>query len=111
MIEIFRRLFGGVATLGKPRSPGWRALRERHLAANPCCIACGSTKNVVPHHVVPFHVNPSRELDPDNLVTLCESPTFNCHLFFGHFKRWDRHNPSVAEDARVWRAKMEGGPS
>lgn len=46
------------------------------------------------------------ELDPNNLVTLCENPTFNCHLFFGHLKRWDKHNPRVVEDAAFWKSRL-----
>lgn len=110
LMSVLLRLFGrsseDMETLGTPRSPGWRILRKKHLDSHPNCIVCGSSKNVVPHHVVPFHLDPSRELDPSNLVTLCESPSFNCHLFFGHLKRWDRHNPTVVEDAAIWRAKI-----
>lgn len=95
-----------IEALGSPRSSGWRSLRDQHLKENPACVVCGSLRKVVPHHVVPFHVDPSRELDPTNLVTLCESPTFNCHLFFGHLKRWDLHNPTVVQDAAVWRQRI-----
>lgn len=95
-----------VEALAAPRSSAWRRLREQHLRGKPRCEVCGSTNKVVPHHIIPFHVDPSRELDPTNLVSLCESPTFNCHLFFGHLKRWDRHNPRVLEDARMWRERM-----
>lgn len=110
MLKFLRMLLGmtreEVEALSTPRSSAWRILRKAHLEANPCCEACGSRQRVVPHHIVPFHVDPSRELDPLNLVSLCESPTFNCHLFFGHLKRWDRHNPTVLEDARSWRERM-----
>lgn len=92
--------------LSVPRSPAWRALRNRHLREHPECAVCGSRNDVVPHHVVPFHVDPSRELDPTNLLTLCEGRTFNCHLFFGHLRRWDRYNASVVEDAATWRRKV-----
>jgi len=105
--RVFGFLKDGLGTLGTPRSAAWKALRKKHLEENPCCIVCGSRTNAVPHHVVPFSVDPSRELDPANLVTLCESRTFNCHLFFGHLKRWDRHNRHVVEDARLWRARIE----
>jgi 5-methylcytosine-specific restriction enzyme A len=110
MLNLLRRLMGlssgEIEALATPRSAGWRVLRKQHLGMHPECIVCGSRKKVVPHHVVPFHVDPSRELDPSNLVTLCESPTFNCHLFFGHLKRWDRYNPNVVEDAATWRLKI-----
>lgn len=114
-MDIGRRLLGfikdGIGTLAAPRSAAWRSLRKKHLEENPRCIVCGSRKNTVPHHVVPFSVDPSKELDPANLVTLCENATFNCHLFFGHLKRWDRHNRHVVEDARFWRSRMEEAES
>jgi len=115
MLNLLLRLLGlspkGIDALAAPRSAGWRNLRRQHLEQNPECIVCGSKKNVVPHHVVPFHVDPSKELDPSNLVTLCEGSTFNCHLFFGHFRRWERFNPDVVEDARFWREKIERASS
>jgi len=61
---------------------------------------------VVPHHVVPVHIDPSRELDPENLVTLCEGPSFNCHLFFGHLRNWSSFNPDIRKDAEEWRKKL-----
>jgi 5-methylcytosine-specific restriction endonuclease McrA len=115
MLRLLLKLLGfsggEIDALAALRSPGWKSVRREHLLANPRCIVCGSTRGVVPHHVVPFHVAPDRELDPSNLVTLCESPTFNCHLFFGHLKRWDRHNPNVAEDAAHWSIRITGGGS
>jgi hypothetical protein len=95
-----------IDALSEPRSSRWKEVRKEHLKRFPECEACGSRKSVVPHHIVPFHVDPSKELDPENLVSLCESPTFNCHLFFGHLKRWDRHNPHVVEDAKTWRLRI-----
>jgi hypothetical protein len=94
-----------IEALGTPRSPKWKRLRDDHIRRNPACIVCGNTKNIVPHHIVPVHQNPERELDPENLVSLCEGDTFNCHLFFGHLRNWSKHNPNVVEDARVWREK------
>lgn len=105
-MEFFGIVGNDISSLKVPRSSGWRTVRRNHLKAYPNCIVCGSTMNVVPHHVVPFHVDPLMELDPENLVTLCESPSFNCHLFFGHLKRWDRHNPDILKDAEEWRRKL-----
>jgi len=111
MFWAFKRLIGfyweEIQALSSPRSSAWRSLRKKHLEEHPQCAACGCSKNVVPHHKIPFHVDPSRELDPSNLISLCESPSFNCHLFFGHLKRWDWSNPKVEEDAAYWRARME----
>ena len=111
MIELSKRIIAmlelSVGRLSVQRSAAWKSLRKRHLRDNPRCEACGSTENVVPHHVVPVRLDPSKELDPNNLVSLCEGRTFNCHLFFGHLKRWDRHNPKVFDDAKAWRARIE----
>jgi len=90
-----------------PRSSGWRRVRNEHLLKFPNCAICGGTKNCVPHHIVPFHVDPSRELDPDNLITLCEG-SFNCHLFFGHLKNWTRNNSNIVEDAKFWCDRLMG---
>lgn len=68
---------------------------------------CGGRKMVEVHHKVPFHVDPARELDPANLITLCESKKggVNCHLFLGHLGNYKHANPTVAEDAANWAAK------
>lgn len=100
-------LFGNVSSLEAPRSRLWRLVREKHLECNPECAVCGRKKNLVPHHVVPVHIDPSRELDPENLITLCEGPSFNCHLFFGHLRDWRRFNPDVREDATAWSKKIQ----
>lgn len=108
MIEFaFIFLRRSISVLGKPRSRLWREVRDRHLKENPECAVCGRRKNVVPHHVVPVHVDPSRELDPGNLISLCEGPAFNCHLFFGHLRDWSSFNPEVREDAKIWREKTK----
>lgn len=93
--------------LSMPRSKEWKKVRSEHLMKNPLCAVCGGCRNVVPHHIVPFHRDPTKELDPENLISLCEGDTFNCHLFFGHFRNWLKCNPNVVEDARVWREKTK----
>lgn len=85
----------------------WRRVRDEHLRNHPECAVCGRKTNLVPHHVVPVHVDPSLELDPGNLITLCEGPAFNCHLFFGHLRNWTRFNPDVRADAAEWRRRLE----
>lgn len=59
------------ATTGQPRSSEWPAVRDAHLSACPTCAACGSRIDPQVHHVVPFHKDPTKELDPANLLTLC----------------------------------------
>lgn len=81
---------------GKPgagsRSSRWPSVRAAHLRRQPFCAACGGTAKLEVHHLIPFHVNPAKELDPSNLLTLCESGAGNCHLTFGHvgdYKCWN----------------------
>jgi hypothetical protein len=92
-------------SLGRPRSAAWRKVRSEHLKNNPECAVCGRKENLVPHHVVPVHVDPSLELSHENLITLCEGPSFNCHLFFGHLRDWTKHNPEIRKDAEYWRGR------
>lgn len=111
MFKFLKSFFSGLSVeeiqiLALPRSSKWKKLRIQHLEKNPVCAVCGSKKNIVPHHVVPVHVDPSRELDPTNLISLCENQSFNCHLFFGHLKNWSRCNPNVIEDAQAWNLKL-----
>lgn len=111
LFYVYGFSFDEIRVLSLPRSPEWKKVRLEHLSKNPRCAVCGNYKNVVPHHIVPFHVDPSKELDPSNLISLCEGDTFNCHLFFGHFRNWTKHNPEVTEDARIWNEKTkEAGP-
>lgn len=95
-----------IKALALPRSNDWKKLRKEHLIKNPNCAVCGSKKNVVPHHIIPIKEDPAKELDPENLITLCENKTFNCHLFFGHLKNWNKYNINVVSDAEFWRKKI-----
>jgi len=89
-----------------PRSGGWRTVEKHHVAAHPDCAACGRIgtrlKPNQVHHVEPFHLDPARELDPANLVTLC--PTH--HKVFGHCDCWRWVNPHCREDAATHRRRV-----
>ncbi len=89
------------------RSPKWAAVRAAHLKRFPTCAACGSTKNLECHHLWPFHLYPSLELSPENLLTLCEGDTCNCHLVFGHAGRWNLFSPYAREDAAAHLARRK----
>lgn len=60
-------------------STRWRSLRLNHLRNNPLCVDCKRqgiiqiAKHV--HHVIERKRDPSRELDPTNLESLCVA----CH--------------------------------
>ena len=86
------------------RSDVWDKLRLNHYKAHPTCAACGSKKFVQVHHIVPFQVEPSGELDPKNLITLCVD-TNNCHLMIGHGGEVESYNPNVVADAAAALAK------
>jgi len=108
MFKFIKKLLGNnLETLSVPRSSKWNKVRKEHLKKYPTCCACGGDKKVTPHHIVPVHVNPSLELDFDNLITLCEDSSFNCHLFFGHFKNWRLYNPNVVNDSKNWLKKIK----
>jgi 5-methylcytosine-specific restriction protein A len=91
-----------------PRSPHWPACRKAHLAAHPTCAACGGTTHLQVHHKKPFHLHPELELDPANLITLCESPGVDHHLHVGHLGDWKGFNPNVDRDASRELARHKG---
>jgi 5-methylcytosine-specific restriction enzyme A len=77
------------------RSPRWRDVREAHLRTQPNCQVCGTKTGVEVHHKIPVHIDPARELELVNLITLCERN--GCHFLFGHGRDWRAFNPSVVE--------------
>lgn len=89
----------------EPRSPMWPKVRAEHLKAHPECVACGQTDDLQVHHIVPFHNDPSKELDPKNLITLCVDGIghTDCHLMFGHAGNFKCNNPNVVADAKRFR--------
>lgn len=79
-------VFGGKPMLlGGPRSSHWPKIRKEHLNKESCCQACGGEKELNVHHIIPYHIDKTKELDPDNLITLCEGGGINCHFFFRAF--------------------------
>jgi hypothetical protein len=87
----------GLPVYGAARSGKWKAKEEQWLELHPNCAACGGTRECVGHHKDPFHLHPEEELDPANLITLCNY--HGCHLAFGHNYDWHAHNPHVELDA------------
>ena len=88
------------------RSRFWPKLRREHLKKERYCQVCGTSKFLVPHHIKPVHLFPELELKADNLITLCESPGFWCHLLFGHLGCFRSYNPQVVSDVRLWHNKI-----
>ncbi len=96
------------ATFGSRRSSQWPRVRREHLEEHPYCIACGSRKKLRVHHLRPFHLFPELELDPGNLVTICQRKKYgiNCHLLVGHRGNFRKINFDCVRDARYWYDKM-----
>jgi 5-methylcytosine-specific restriction protein A len=96
---------------GTRRSGEWSRVRDDHIKEHPVCEVCGGRDNLNVHHVEPYHLHPEKELDPTNLITLCEAPGHNCHFIFGHLLNWRSFNSHVREDAAIWREKIHTRPS
>ena len=90
------------------RHPRWASVRKDHLRREPACAACGGSRKLEVHHILPVSApgGRERELDPDNLITLCEPH----HALFGHFMDYCSWNPSVREDATHWRERIRNRP-
>lgn len=106
--EILKDRIKGKAPKGARRSKDWSDVRKEHLIRNPRCEVCGSTKKLEVHHIVPFHIAPDLELEPTNLMTLCESKKYGltCHQLIGHLGNYRRINAAVKLDAMTWRMKL-----
>ncbi len=88
------------------RSPEWRRVRAEHLEMEPDCQVCGTTIGVEVHHKIPVHIDPYKELDPLNLITLCQRN--GCHYLFGHGRDWRAFNPKVVLDVAHARRMISG---
>lgn len=79
------------------RHSRWPAVRAEHILRHPQCVICGDKDGLEVHHVVPVHVDSSKELVPANLRTVCRS----CHSLVGHGAgRWQSWNPCFDDDAK-----------
>jgi hypothetical protein len=98
-----------------PRSPHWPHVEKAVLHLHPFCACCGKdkpTKGLQVHHVIPFHFatalgRPDLELDPRNLIVLCETehndPEANHHLAVGHLGNFkSAGNLHAFEDAEIF---------
>jgi hypothetical protein len=101
LLDLFRRPDPGLVAAGVPRSGKWAAWLKAFLKGKSC-IACGQREALTGHHVVPYHIDPSRECDPTNVVPMCGD---RCHLVHGHFNDYSLDNPTVREDCAAYNAK------
>ena len=102
----------GKHPLSAKRSDRWPTVRKQHLLAHPTCELCGGHEDLEVHHKQCFHLHPELELDPTNLITLCEAKKngVNCHLFLGHLGNFKSVNVTVAVDAKLWRIRIVNRP-
>lgn len=102
----------GKHPLDAKRSSQWPSVRKKHLEFFPACAVCDGTVDIQVHHIHPFHLRPEMELDPANLITLCESKKagVSCHLWFGHLGNFKSHNNTVSKDAPKWQIKLKNRP-
>ena len=98
LLETIKEKLTGKVPLFYRRSSKWPTVREHFLKSNPACAACGQTDHLQVHHIRPFHLDPSLELNTGNLITLCEDE-YLCHLKIGHLGSFKKENPEVRKDA------------
>lgn len=90
----------------KPGAGDWKTFNDGIDRSR--CRCCGASDNLNVHHIDPFHDDPTLELNPTNLVTLCREH----HFKVGHYDRekkssnWKSANPNVCADCDKMRAKL-----
>lgn len=103
ILALYQQLLAALLltkTFGVARSGDWFSWRREHI--HPNCDICGTTKKLELHHILPFHLFPSQEKNPDNVVTLCR----RCHKIFGHLDNFYSYNPDVKKDIVIWEEKI-----
>ena len=106
MINTLRGIFREHIVKRLTRSSGWSKVRKEFLEKNPTCACCGGTTLLNVHHKMPFHDDPSKELDPENLITLCMGKN-ECHLKIGHGDNFKCYNDKVEEMSKKVLEKPE----
>jgi 5-methylcytosine-specific restriction endonuclease McrA len=99
--------------LSRPRSSKWSKVRNNLVVEKVVCAVCGGGEKLEVHHIKPFHLHPELELEPSNLIVLCESNKggMNCHLAVGHLGSYKSFNVDVITDSATWKKKIESRPS
>lgn len=91
-----------------PRSPAWAHVRYVHLLIEAKCQWCGGSEDLAVHHIVMYHLDKSKELDSDNLITLCMAPGKKCHYRQGHMGvSWLVADPDIREKCNKHQQKGE----
>jgi len=108
IIKKIKDVIEGKASIDHRRSSKWPTVRKHHLKNNPNCALCEGTDKLEVHHIKPFYEHPELELEPSNLLTLCESYSYGicCHRTVGHLGNYKKINPNVVEDSKIWNSKL-----
>lgn len=108
MAGLFRELVVKRIT----RSSKWPKFRSENISDT--CACCGKSVRFLRkfrmclHHITPFHIRPDLELNPANVLTLCNNP--RCHLDRGHLGDWRSWNWNVTKDCELWLWKFQTRP-
>ena len=88
------------------RSPRWEETRREFVRQHPQCEVCArpALGELNVHHIIPFDMaascgRPDLELDPRNMITLCEGIQDH-HLLLGHLGDRQSYNQHVRNDAK-----------
>lgn len=98
-VNLLRNSFRDIKITTK-RSSKWPKVEKDFKEKNPNCACCGSNIRIQVHHKKPFHLDPSLELDINNLISLCMSKK-ECHLMIGHGNDFKSYNPNIERDAHT----------
>ena len=98
-------------TFGAARSSAWPAFRKRYEKIEPKkCKVCGDDRSEL-HHILPFHKDPSREMDSTNVIWLCDGAgTLEHHRGLGHLGNFRSWNAEIEVDARILHDKIMHRP-
>ena len=100
IIKFLKEKLGGIK-----RSSDWPKFKKEYEVTHPKrCALCNTDKQVELHHIFPVSLFPEKELDPENVVWLCEK--FSHHLFCGHLGSYRSYNKNVILDCKIWRNKI-----
>ena len=109
-VQFFKDLWRGVPLGAIARSPKWSEVQKAHLKLFPACAVCNKQSTLLSpvnvHHKIPFHIDKSKELLEENLITLCRIH----HFWWGHLGSWKSYNKDVKIDASIWKEKIRNRP-
>ena len=102
MIQWYR----DYVTKAPKRSSYWPTFVRHLKKLHPTCQACGNRKLLAGHHIIPFHIDPTKELEPSNVIILC----WWCHFVLGHLRNWKSWNKDIRLDAFKLLNKIRNRP-